>query len=108
MHLLSISIFPENINPLNPHDASKHHFASLKNDLIYTWRFWNEHFHATFQIITIYIFLHFPLTPRHLYPLQAMNCDSNSQLVVDEDDNGKFRLERVKALKYFVYRPRDH
>ena len=24
------------------------------------------------------------------------NCESNSRLVVDEDDNGKFRLERVK------------
>ena len=23
------------------------------------------------------------------------NCDSNSRLVVDEDDNGKLRLERV-------------
>ena len=26
------------------------------------------------------------------------NCDSNSRLVVDEGDNGKFRLERVKQL----------
>ena len=25
-----------------------------------------------------------------------MNCDSNSRLVVDEDDNLKIRLERVK------------
>ena len=25
------------------------------------------------------------------------NCDSNSRLVVDEDDNGKFRLEGVKV-----------
>ena len=32
----------------------------------------------------------------HLHPLQVENCDSNSRLVVDEDDNGKFRLERVK------------
>ena len=32
---------------------------------------------------------------RHLYPLQVENCDSNSRLVVDEDDNGKFRFERV-------------
>ena len=29
----------------------------------------------------------------HLHPLQVENCDSNSRLVVDEDDNGKFRLE---------------
>ena len=25
---------------------------------------------------------------------KVVNCDSNSQLVVDEDDDGKFRLER--------------
>ena len=31
----------------------------------------------------------------HLYPLQVENCDSNSRLVVDEDDNDKFRSERV-------------
>ena len=31
----------------------------------------------------------------HLHPLQVKNCDSNSRLVVDEDDNGKLRLERV-------------
>ena len=37
----------------------------------------------------------FSPTSSHLYPLQVENCDSNSRLVVDEDDNGKFRLERV-------------
>ena len=37
----------------------------------------------------------FSLTSNHLHPLQVENCDSNSRLVVDEDDNGKFRLERV-------------
>ena len=31
----------------------------------------------------------------HLYPLQVENCGSNSRLVVDEDDDGKFRIERV-------------
>ena len=31
----------------------------------------------------------------HLHPLQVENCDSNSRLVVDEDDNDKFRPERV-------------
>ena len=38
----------------------------------------------------------FQTTSNHLHPLQVENCDSNSRLVVDEDDNGKFRLERVK------------
>ena len=32
----------------------------------------------------------------HLHALQGENCDGNSRLVVDEDDNGKLRLEKVK------------
>ena len=42
-----------------------------------------------------FFFIFLP-TSNHLHPLQVENCDSNSRLVVDEDDNGKFRLERVK------------
>ena len=42
------------------------------------------------------VFFNFSPTSSHLHPLQAENCDSNSRLVVDEDDNGKLRLERVK------------
>ena len=42
------------------------------------------------------IFLNFPLTSNHFHSLQVENCDSNSRLVVDEDGNGKFGLERVK------------
>ena len=40
----------------------------------------------------------FSSTSSHLLPLQVENCDSNSRLVVDEDDDGKLRLERVKQL----------
>ena len=36
-----------------------------------------------------------PPTYSHLHLLQVENCDSNSRLVVDEDDNGKFRFEKV-------------
>ena len=43
------------------------------------------------------ISFNFSLTSSHLHPLQVENCDSNSRLVVDEDDNGKLRLERVKG-----------
>ena len=42
------------------------------------------------------IFFNFQTTSNHLHALQVENCDSNSRLVVDEDDNGKFRLERFK------------
>ena len=48
------------------------------------------------------IFFNFSLTSNHLHPLQVENCDSNSRLLVDENDNGKFRLERVKRVKEFV------
>ena len=44
----------------------------------------------------ISIFFGFSPTSSRLHPLQVENCDSNSRLVVDENDNGKFKLERVK------------
>ena len=37
------------------------------------------------------IFVNLSPSSSHLYPLQVENCESNSRLVVDEDDNGKFR-----------------
>ena len=46
------------------------------------------------------IFFNFSLTSNHFHPLQVVNCDSDSRLVVDEDDNGKLRLEGVKASFY--------
>ena len=67
------------LNPLSPHDALKHHFTSLKTDLIFLQlRVLERKFQSN-----------------HLHPLQVENCDSNSRLVVDEDDYCKFRLERV-------------
>ena len=44
------------------------------------------------------IFVNLSPTSSHLHPLQVYNCGSNSRLVVDEDDNGKIRLERVKGI----------
>ena len=41
-------------------------------------------------------FFNFSPTSNHLHPLQVENCDSNSRLVVDEDDNGQFRLENIR------------
>ena len=46
------------------------------------------------------IFFNFLTTSNHLHSLQVENCNSNSRLVVDEDNCGKLRLERVKALNY--------
>ena len=46
------------------------------------------------------ISLNLSSTSNHLHPLQVGSCDSNSQLVVDEDDNGKFRVERLERVTY--------
>ena len=43
------------------------------------------------------ILFNFPPTSNLLHPLQVENCDSNSRLVVGEDDNVKFKLERVNC-----------
>ena len=48
-------------------------------------------------------FFNFSSTSSHLYPLQVENCDSNSRLVVDEEDNGKFRLEKVNPYNAEVF-----
>ena len=44
------------------------------------------------------IFVNLSPTSSHLHPLQVENWGSNSRLVVDKDDNGKLRLERVKDI----------
>ena len=49
------------------------------------------------------IFFNFSPTSNHLHPLQVDNSDSNSRLVVDEDDNGKFSLERFKRVNIWLY-----
>ena len=55
-------------------------------------------------------FFNFLPTSNHLHPLQVENCDSNSRLVVDEDNNGKFKLEMVKrehnlrsGISFYIY-----
>ena len=44
------------------------------------------------------IFFYSRVTYSRLHALQVENCDSNSRLVVDEDDNGKFKLERPRCI----------
>ena len=85
------------LNPLGPHDALKHHFASLKNDLVSRNRGGSERKFSWNCFKNNSILFHLSPTSSHFHPLQVENCDSNSRLVVDGDDNGKFRLERVKA-----------
>ena len=55
------------------------------------------------------IFLNFSPTSNHLQPLQVENCGSNSRLVVDEDDNGKLRPERVRCVdKALIFFSNEH
>ena len=95
---INYALNPETLNPLNPYDASRHHFASLKNDLL-SWKLSisEKKISRKCLLITIYLF-HFSPTSNHLLLPQVENCESNSRLVVDEDDKGKFRLERVKYV----------
>ena len=52
------------------------------------------------KLVYQYMVIFFNLSPTssHLHLLQVENCDSNSRLVVDVDDNGKLRLERVHEI----------
>ena len=84
------------INSLSPHDALKHHLRSLKTDFILL-KLRGFSRKISMKLLPIH-FLHFSPTSSHFHPLQVENCDSNSRLVVDEDENGKFRPERVKMF----------
>ena len=54
------------------------------------------------------IFFHLSPTSSQFHLLQVENCESNSRLVVDEDDNDKVRLERVKIyLHTYIYLARS-
>ena len=87
------------VNPLSPHDALKHHSTSLKKYLIFsTTKGFIIEISMTLFFQYMAIFFIFSPTSNHLHPLQVENCDSNSRLVVDEDDYGKFRLERVNSF----------
>ena len=56
-------------------------------------------FHTCTVLIITIIFFNLPPTSSHLYPVQVGNCDSNSRLVMDKDENGKFRPERVTTME---------
>ena len=47
------------------------------------------------------IFYNCLTTSYHFHRLQVENCGNDSRLVVNEDDNGKFRPKRVEALNFF-------
>ena len=79
-------------NPLSPHDALKHHFTSLKTQFIslqlrfLEGKFPLNWFNNKWQFSLIFL-------PHHV-----IFTHYKTRIVVGEDDNGKFRLERVKSL----------
>ena len=72
-------------NPLSSHDALNLNFPTISG-------FGME---ISMKLVYKYmsIFFSFSPTSNHLHPLQVENCDSNSRLVVGEDDNVKSGLK---------------
>ena len=92
------------------HDALKPRFTPLKSYLFF---FTANSFRRqiSMKLFYEYTVIFFNLSPisNHLHPPQVENCDSNSRLVVDEEDYGKFRLKRVNwkiQVFYYAYRVR--
>ena len=96
----SFSSANDHVNPLGPHDALKHPFYIPENRLNFPT---TMVFRTDISMKQVYrymaIIFNFLSTSNHFYPLQVENCDSNSRLVVDEDDKRIFRLERVNFVK---------
>ena len=75
------------LKPFKPTRCMKASFSFSKE--------WPNLLHIGFLQQKIYFFHLSPMSS-HLHPLQVENCDSNSRLVGDEDDNDKYRVKRVK------------
>ena len=88
-------------NPFKPSRCIKASFYITENRLNFPT---TRGFRMKISMKLVYqymaVFFNFPPTSNHLHPLQVENCDSNSRLVVDEDDHDKFRLERVKVKAF--------
>ena len=93
------SLNPLTLNAISPHARCiKASFYIPENRL----NSYDKDFRTNISMKLVYqymvIFFNFSPPSNDFHPLQVENCDSNSRLVVEEDDNGKFRPERVKAL----------
>ena len=81
------------INPLSPHNPSKQYFTSLKTYIFFILlrglgrKIFMKPFYQHSQILFDLSFI-----SSHLHPIQVENCDSNSPLVVDKENNGKLRV----------------
>ena len=99
---------------VNPHDVNqpsrciKASFYIIENifDFLTTEGFRRQ---ISIKLFYEYMVIFFNLSPTssHLHPLRFENCGSNSRLVVDEGDNGKFRTERFNPYnaELFLFKP---
>ena len=86
------------IYPSKPSRCIKASFYIIENRLYFlTTKGFKGEFRMKLFYVYMIIFFNLSLTSSHLHPLQVENCDSNSRLVVDDDDNCKFRLQRAKT-----------
>ena len=110
-HQVNISSLAErhtSFNPLRPHDALNHHIIISEKRLDFpTTKGFSREIAMKLLYQFMAIFVNFSPTSSHFHPLQVENCGSNSRLVVDEDDNGKFRLEKVYpySAEIFLFKP---
>ena len=91
------------LNPLGPR-SFKSSIYIIENvlDFLTTKSFRRQ---ISMKLFYEYMVIFFNLSPtfNHLYPLQVENCDSNSRLVVDEDDKSKFSFQRVNIESGTTY-----
>ena len=83
----------DQLYPFKPTRCNKASFYIPENVLIFhtTKGFWIRNFmKLAYQHKAI--FFNLSSTSSHFYPLQVENCGSNSRIVVDKNDNGKFRF----------------
>ena len=87
------------LKPFKPSRCIKASFYFPENRLNFPI---TKGFRMIFFIKLVYqyiaIIFSFSTTSNHLHPLQVENCDSNSLLVVDEDDNVNLSLKGLTLL----------
>ena len=93
-------------NPLSPHDALKHHFTSPKTDSIFLQPKVLRT-KISMKLVYQYMAIFFIFNPHQIIFIHYKSriATANTRLVVDEDDNGKSRLQKVTPLTPEQIRP---
>ena len=80
------------------HNVSKHNFASLNTNFISTPR--GLRTNILLELFQEYMTNLINVSLISTDPLQAQNCDCNSQFLMGEDVNAEFRIGRVDNKTY--------